>query len=67
MGTVHWLEWRIECPECGSRFLFCRSRTPRMDHGGFETYSLECKRCCSPLAGIVDPSDETLLISQLER
>jgi hypothetical protein len=43
--------------------MFCRSSTPRIDACGFESYSLECKECGAPLAGIIDPYDEALLFS----
>jgi len=55
----------IACPQCGALSMFCRSRTPSVDSCGFESYSLACKACGIPLAGIVDPRDETLLLSQL--
>ncbi len=46
--------------------MFCRSRTPRIDACGFESYSLECQECGARLAGIIDPYDEELLLSELE-
>jgi hypothetical protein len=46
--------------------MFYRSRTPRIDSSGFESYSLECKECRARLAGIIDPYDEKLLLSELE-
>ena len=51
---------------CGARLIFYRSRTPQIDSCGFESYGLECKECEAPLAGIIDPCDETLLISELD-
>jgi hypothetical protein len=45
--------------------MFCRSRTPQIDACGFESYRLECKECGLPLAGIVDPFDDTLLLSEM--
>jgi len=38
---------------------------PRIDACGFESYSLECKECGVPFAGIVDPFDDTLLPSEI--
>jgi len=56
----------IACPQCGALSVFCRSRTPLVDSCGFESYSFPCRKCGIPLAGIVDPYDEMLLLSQLE-
>lgn len=56
----------ITCPKCNARFTFCRSRTPEIDSCGFENYSLECKECGAKLAGIIDPNEEVLLLSDLE-
>ncbi len=55
----------IACPACSARLAFDRSRTPRIDACGFESYSLECKDCGTPFAGIVDPFDDTLLLSEM--
>jgi len=55
----------IACPKCTARLTFCRSRTPQIDACGFESYSLECKECGVPFAGIVDPFDDTLLLSEI--
>jgi len=43
-----------------------RSATPQIDGCGFETYSLACWKCATPLAGIIDPLDETLLLSKVD-
>jgi hypothetical protein len=55
----------IACPKCSARFVFCRSGKPFIDACGFESYTLECHECGASLAGIVDPFDETLLISEM--
>jgi len=55
----------IACPKCTARLTFYRSRTPQIDACGFESYSLECKECGVPFAGIVDPFDDTLLLSEI--
>jgi hypothetical protein len=55
----------VACPKCQARFVFCRSPKPLIDACGFESYALECHECGAPLAGIVDPFDETLLISEM--
>jgi hypothetical protein len=31
-----------------------------------QNYSLECRKCGAGLAGIIDPYDEELLLSELE-
>lgn len=53
----------VECPSCAARFVFRRSPAPPIDSCGFESYSLNCTECGVALAGIIDPCDETLLIS----
>ena len=55
----------IGCPKCTARLTFSRSRTPQIDACGFERYSLECNECGASLAGIVDPFDDTLLLSEM--
>jgi len=55
----------VACPKCHAHFVFCRSRKPFIDACGFESYALECHECGVSLAGIVDPFDETLLISEM--
>jgi hypothetical protein len=54
----------IVCPTCNARFMFYRNRAPHIDACGFESYSLECEECGTPLAGIIDPFDEALLLTQ---
>jgi hypothetical protein len=55
----------VACPACCARLAFQRNSTPRIDACGFESYSLECKECGAPFAGIVDPFDDTLLLSEM--
>jgi len=55
----------IACPACNARLVFDRSLSPRIDACGFESYSLECKECGAPFAGIVDPFDDTLLLTEM--
>lgn len=57
----------IECPRCKARLIFCRSRTADIDSAGFESYGFKCHACDAHLAGIVDPYDEAVLLSVLER
>jgi hypothetical protein len=54
---------QVVCPQCNSRFLFRRARTPRFDSHGFESYELDCKFCGASLAGIIDPLNGALLLS----
>jgi hypothetical protein len=55
----------VACPKCHAHFAFSRSHEPFIDACGFESYALECHQCGASLAGIVDPFDDTLLISEL--
>jgi len=54
----------VACPQCSAQFMFSRSPSSRIDECGFESYRFECKGCAATLAGIIDPADDTLLISQ---
>ena len=36
-----------------------------IDACGFESYRFECSECHTALAGIIDPADDALLISQV--
>lgn len=55
----------VKCPECGALLIFSRSRSPSIDSCGFECYRLECKECGARLAGVIDPSDDKLLLTTL--
>ena len=55
----------IGCPKCTAQLIFYRSNMPRIDACGFESYSLECEKCGAAFAGIVDPFDDTLLLSEM--
>jgi len=63
--TTIWATHLIACPKCNARLAFDRSLSPQIDACGFESYRLECKECGTPLAGIVDPFDDTLLLSEM--
>jgi hypothetical protein len=58
--------WPLQCPNCQSHITIVRSLNPKIDSSGFETYGFSCGCCKSSLGGIVDPIDDTLLISMLE-
>ncbi len=53
----------IDCPRCSAQFMFRRSAHPQIDACGFESYRFECPDCGAALAGIIDPADESLLVS----
>ncbi len=55
----------VACPACSARLALQRNSTPHIDACGFESYSLECKECGVPFAGIIDPFDDTLLLSEM--
>ena len=54
------------CPNCHARLRFHRSPTPDIDACGFESYRLDCRECGAALAGIIDPADDALLLSECE-
>ncbi|MDE2284042.1 MAG: hypothetical protein KGK33_05440 [Hyphomicrobiales bacterium] len=51
------------CPGCSARLMLRRSAVPSIDECGFESYRLACHACGAPLAGIIDPADDQLLLS----
>jgi predicted nucleic acid-binding Zn ribbon protein len=57
----------VECPRCTTRLKIIRRRVPLIDSCGFESYSFECDGCGARLVGIVDPFDDKLLVSELDR
>lgn len=54
------------CPHCHAGLNFRRSRTPDIDACGFESYRFDCPACGTALAGIVDPADDALLLSECQ-
>jgi hypothetical protein len=57
----------IACPQCDTPFMFCRSSTLQINTCGLESCpGLECEGCGALFAGIIDPYDETLLLSQMK-
>jgi hypothetical protein len=54
---------KVACPECDGLLIFYRSDKPHIDQCGFESYSLKCRACGSTLVGIIDPADESLLLT----
>lgn len=55
---------QIACPVCGAEIAFDRSPIPPMDECGFESYRFECRECGAVIAGIVDPADDALLLTE---
>jgi hypothetical protein len=52
------------CPKCRAILNFHRSTKPKIDSGGLESYQLHCQGCGSALAGIIDPADDVLILSE---
>jgi predicted nucleic acid-binding Zn ribbon protein len=57
----------IECPRCAARLAFSRKPISLIDACGFESYSLKCEQCGAELVGVVDPLDDQLLVSEVQR
>jgi len=51
------------CPKCKTCSKLYRPTDPQIDSCGFESYSFHCGGCGIPLAGIIDPCDDELLVS----
>jgi len=54
------------CPKCGVRVVVHRILNPQFDSCGFENYFLKCG-CGAWLIGVIDPYDDALLLTELER
>jgi hypothetical protein len=57
--------WIIACPKCDAPLSLHRTRAPAIDESGFETYRLYCAACGAALAGLVDPYDDELLLTEV--
>jgi hypothetical protein len=55
----------VSCPRCNALLTFSRSSDAHIDDCGFESYRFECEQCDAPLAGIIDPADGALLLSDM--
>ncbi len=55
----------VACPKCNATLAFHRSKHPHIDASGFESYDLKCDACDATLAGVIDPSDDSLLLSAI--
>jgi len=62
--TTLLVERVIACPVCAAQIILDRSPIPHIDECGFESYRFECRQCNVSLACIIDPRDESLLVSQ---
>ena len=62
---IHDTAITVKCPKCKTCSKFFRAVHPQIDSCGFESYSFRCTGCASSLAGIIDPSDDELLVSLL--
>jgi hypothetical protein len=56
-----------QCPKCHAHLNFRRSAYPAIDSCGFESYRLDCQECGAALAGVIDPADDALLLSECDR
>jgi hypothetical protein len=54
---------KAACPRCDASLTIFRSENPYIDECGFESYSLKCGACGSALVGIIDPTDDKLLVT----
>jgi transcription initiation factor IIE alpha subunit len=54
---------KFACPKCDTSLKFYRSDKPYIDECGFESYAFKCSACGSMLVGIIDPADDTLLVT----
>jgi uncharacterized Zn finger protein len=60
------VERAASCPKCGADVVLHRVLNPRIDSSGFENYFLKCSQCGVWLIGVIDPYDETLLLTELK-
>jgi hypothetical protein len=54
---------KAACPKCDTSLKLYRSDKPYIDECGFESYAFKCSACTSLLVGIIDPVDDTLLVT----
>jgi hypothetical protein len=54
---------KVACPKCDTSLKLYRSDKPHIDECGFESYAFKCSACGSMLVGIIDPVDDTLLMT----
>jgi ribosomal protein S27AE len=54
---------KAACPRCTASLTVFGSEPPYIDECGFESYRLKCGACGSALVGIIDPTDDKLLVT----
>jgi hypothetical protein len=54
---------KAACSKCDTSLKLYRSDKPYIDECGFESYAFKCSACGSMLVGIIDPADDTLLVT----
>jgi hypothetical protein len=54
---------KAACPKCDTSLKLYRIDKPYIDECGFESYAFKCSTCGSMLVGIIDPVDDTLLLT----
>jgi hypothetical protein len=54
---------KVACPQCAVSLTVFGNENPYIDECGFESYRLKCGACGSALVGIVDPTDDELLVT----
>jgi hypothetical protein len=54
---------KAACPKCDTSLKLYKSDKPYIDECGFESYAFKCSACASLLVGIIDPADDTLLVT----
>ncbi len=60
-----WLPRSVNCPKCKARLWLYGMLATSTDSCGFENYCLKCDACGIQFAGVVDPYDDVLLLSEL--
>ncbi len=53
----------LACPGCDAVLEYACHATPGVDECGFESYRFRCGACGVVVLGIVDPADQTLLLT----
>ncbi len=72
MQLETWIRPRVEepgvfaCPKCKSSSFVLGRGASFIDGSGFESYRFECKECETKFAGVIDPFDDSLLLSVVD-
>jgi DNA-directed RNA polymerase subunit RPC12/RpoP len=54
---------KVACPKCDFSLKLYRSDKLHIDECGFESYAFKCSSCGSMLVGIINPIDDTILLT----